>query len=785
MRVRLLFPLLLAAACTGDGSKSDDTGGTDGTTGGGDEGGDEGGDDSGEDTGDDTGEPVECVTFDYFETVSEPVRIVAACNPTIVPGPLIVDARIDIEAGSVLHMGQDSSFAVGLSGADGQLVVAGTAADPVRFEGIDATGAETRWEGVEMGALGAADSLFEHAVFTHCGALNSDGTPRDASGCIRLGSTAGGTLGLSNVAFEDAGVALRVTNNGVPSVLEGLSFDADTRVGMVLPADVVGVVGGTFPFANPDGFHQIENGTTSRVTADATWVGQPVPWRARFEVVVTGEGSVADGDTGTTLTLEEGFQLALPEDGWLSVGTEGPAALVTTGTASSPVLLKPVEDGTRMGGLRLGSALSGADLTGLHLLAGGGADEDGASFRIDQIEDEVEVEVTDSFFEDCAQTGMSTLDADYLRFVDFSGNTFTDCPVGVTVRPDTAGSIAPDQVWEGDTFVNVIRPGPFTRDATWPDLDLPWVLGVTWARGDGFDIDATLTLEPGVHLLFEPETRMTIAARGAGALVAVGDSSHPISMRASDVEWEGLVFEPGSDGSALSFVELGDGGQVADNRVRGCLSVSEGATGLLVDGVVFTECAQSGVDVEGPTPPFDSFADNVFESMDVGLSLHPNVLTDLPIQAYTSVDHNILQTDVLTESGTWADQGIPWQAEGSADIEIEADLTISAGFKLQVPWKSGTGTGVEVGEDGAGSLTVNGTIVKPVIFTSAEASPSAGDWRQIWFGDLVEPSSLTFLNLEYAGRGSRAAIDLNGHADVVTLTSVTVTSAAGDDLEVD
>jgi len=702
-----------------------------------------------------------------------------------VPGPLIVDARIDIEAGAELHMGTDSALLVGLLGEGGQVVVTGTADAPVRFVGIDATGGDTRFEGIDIGTLAQHDTTVEHAIFTRCGGRDDGGAPITAAACIRMGSTDGGTLDLSHVAFEDAARAVRLSGDGEATRLSDLSFDADTSIGLQLPADQVGVVGGNLPFANPAGFHEIEDGTVSRVTADATWAGQPVAWRMSYDLVVTGDGSLSTENPGPTLTLDAGFVLELPEGRWLEVGTEGPAAIETTGTATDPVTLRPTQEGTRMGGLRLGDSLSGANLAGLHLIDGGGGGSEGASMRIDQVEDTVEIGLAGVVFDSCAETGLTTLDADYLRFQTFSGNTFRDCAVPLLMRPDTMGSISADQIWDGDTFVNVLHPGPFTRDATWLDLGLPLRLGVTWERGDGFDIDATLHIDPGTHLLFDEDTRMTVAAGGTGALVAVGTSTEPISMRASDTEWEGLVFEAGSGGSTLSFVELGDAGQVSDNRIQGCLSASDGATDLIVDTVTFTNCGQSGVGAEGPTRAFASFVDNTFDSMDVGLAMHPNMVSDLLAQSYTGVDHNLLIMSVLSESGTWVDQGIPWRATGGADLEVEADLAISAGFELEFPWVSGVGHGIEVGVDGPGSLTATGSRFNPVRFTSAEASPSAGDWRQISFGDDTDTSALTYVELDYPGRGGRAAIDLNGQSAKVTLTDVTVTSGAGDDIEAD
>lgn len=780
----LLLTLLGATACTDTGDKSADSGSSTGSDDGGDEGGEDGGEDGGDDGGDE-GDPPDCVTFDYFQTVTEDLTIVPACNPTIVPGPLIVDATITVEAGSELHMGPDSSFSLGLSEDDGALVVEGSAEAPVLFIGRDSTGADNRWDGLDIGVLGTVSTTVEHARFVRCGAREDDGSPRAAAACVRMSTTAGASLVLQDVAFEDASVAVRVSGDTAPTTLAGLDFDATTQVGLVLPADHVGIVQETFPFPNPDGVHRIEDGTTSRVTADARWVGQPVPWETNYDLVVTGDDTVVDGDPGPTLTLEAGFTLALPEGAALEVGTENPAAITTEGTPTSPVQLRPRTEGTRIDGLVLGEALSGADLVGLHLLAGGGASTEGASLRVQQVEDEVEVVVEQSTFEDCAQTGVSTLDADLFRFASFSENTFLDCAAPLILRPDTAASISGDQTWEGDTFVNLLRTGPITRDGSWADLGLPWRFEDDAARGGEYAVDAVLTIAPGSDLRFAEETRITVAEAGAGALVAVGSATAPVSFRAADTEWEGIVFAPGSDGSSLGFAEVGEGGQLADNTVQGCITVLEGATDISIVDSHVLGCGQAGISAIGATPPFASFAGNTLSDLEVGLRLHPNVLVGLAPQTTSSVDHHVVTTDVLTVSGTWQDHGLPFHTEGSGDIEVEADLVIAAGFELAFPWVSGLGTGMEVGEDGTGSLAVAGTSSQPVVFRSAEASPTAGDWRQLWFGSLAQTSTLTFLELHDAGRGGRAAIDLNGNVALVTLTSVSVSNSLGDDLEVD
>jgi hypothetical protein len=66
-----------------------------------------------------------------------------------------------------------------------------------------------------------------------------------------------------------------------------------------------------------------------------------------------------------------------------------------------------------------------------------------------------------------------------------------------------------------------------------------------------------------------------------------------------------------------------------------------------------------------------------------------------------------------------------------------------------------------VGDNAAqGALVVNGTAAKPVVFTSAEATPAAGDWLGIWFGEVPAPNDkIDYARIEYAGGLSSSGSD--------------------------
>ena len=98
----------------------------------------------------------------------------------------------------------------------------------------------------------------------------------------------------------------------------------------------------------------------------------------------------------------------------------------------------------------------------------------------------------------------------------------------------------------------------------------------------------------------------------------------------------------------------------------------------------------------------------------------------------------------ITVSTTWG--------EGThiitGEINVNATLIIAPGSII----KFEKGAGLLIGYGGEGTLIADGTIEKPITFTSAATAPAAGDWDYIWFDDGTTPnSSMTHCIIEYGG----------------------------------
>jgi PKD repeat protein len=87
----------------------------------------------------------------------------------------------------------------------------------------------------------------------------------------------------------------------------------------------------------------------------------------------------------------------------------------------------------------------------------------------------------------------------------------------------------------------------------------------------------------------------------------------------------------------------------------------------------------------------------------------------------------------------------------TGDVSVEnASLTIEPGAIVR--FTQGTALYVAYGSSNNGKLVANGVEDNGILFTSASASPSNGDWEFIWFDDgASSASAMTYCTFEYGG----------------------------------
>jgi hypothetical protein len=251
-----------------------------------------------------------------------------------------------------------------------------------------------------------------------------------------------------------------------------------------------------------------------------------------------------------------------------------------------------------------------------------------------------------------------------------------------------------------------------------------------------------LTFAPGTRVEFLPGGFLSIGRYGGSAtLSAVGTEAEPITFTSSNPnpragDWQCIHLD--GDGSELDHVVVEYGGAAC------------GATGAGREGMVqvygsprgITHSAlrdSSTVAVQlGGTPTL--FQNNTFERNTLApIRASANSLTSIGTpNTFDAGDVILVESALVTRTGTWANHGIPYRF--LAGFGAQGAITVAAGVEIQM-----TDGSLDVA-----TFDLLGTEAEPVVITSAQAEPRAGDW-----GCIVSPAALRIEHaiIEYAGSG--------------------------------
>jgi hypothetical protein len=299
-------------------------------------------------------------------------------------------------------------------------------------------------------------------------------------------------------------------------------------------------------------------------------------------------------------------------------------------------------------------------------------------------------------------------------------------------------------------------------------------------------INGTVTIEACAEVLLG--NQVTVGVSATGKIIASGLPTKPIHIGSSVA---GKAFSQirtfGGGTLHLSYVTIDGGGDPQNTLpyltgtldLQGADQTLPSQPTLYVDHVNVRDSKSNGIvlrDGAGFAPGSTNLT--VTGSLQFPVSIWSRAVGGLPTGKYTgnSTDEILLpgtaSYERVSESTTMHDRGVPYrvghptsfgilQVDALPSINTPTVLTIEPGVVLRfkkggmMTVTSGVGTSPALG-----SLVAIGTPDKPVIFTSAEPVPAAGDWLGIWYGQLPSATNRTnYARIEYAGGASSSGSD--------------------------
>lgn len=217
---------------------------------------------------------------------------------------------------------------------------------------------------------------------------------------------------------------------------------------------------------------------------------------------------------------------------------------------------------------------------------------------------------------------------------------------------------------------------------------------------------------------------------------------------------------------------------------------------LLVDNVEVQGSASQGVYLHGG----GGFASGSVELKVTGSATYPihswaRSAGTIPSGSYTGngTDQLVLTASGLAESVsedvTLRDRGVPYlvgaansagtlyvaKPNGLATLTIDPGVTLKfkKGGVLYVDSANGTGAAT-------GALVAVGTAARPIVFTSAEAVPAAGDWLGLSFGSVAAATTqVKFATVEYAGGINTAGSQSCPYPGMIGVTNAAIRILGG------
>ena len=442
-----------------------------------------------------------------------------------------------------------------------------------------------------------------------------------------------------------------------------------------------------------------------------------------------------------TLTIAAGVEVYLNPNRYVYIGnsSSSPGTLIAEGTADEPITFTGSSDapwyylffGTYTGA---GSILS-------HCIIENGGSSTGM-VRVNATEN---LTIEYCTFKNSKTSGLylTSDGVPTLRENRYENNG--SYPIHVTTA-ESLSAIDAASTYTGDNDNRILVDDlNLTSDATMADAGTPYLF-TSYTR---IYNNATLTIQPGAELQFELNRYLYVgnSSDSTGTLIAKGTADEPITFTgSSDAPWSYLYFgDYTGEGSILSHCIIENGGS-STGMVR--VNATENLT---IEYCTFKNSKTSGLYLTSDGVP--TLRENSYENNGT-YPIHVDTAESLSAidaaSTYTGDnDNRILVDDLnLTSDATMADAGTPYLFTSYTRIYNNVTLTIQPGAELQFELNRYLYVGNS--SDSTGTLIAEGTADEPITFTSAQATPAAGDWGGIYLYSYDGGSSLLNAIIEYA-----------------------------------
>lgn len=382
--------------------------------------------------------------------------------------------------------------------------------------------------------------------------------------------------------------------------------------------------GTTLDFTNPVAYTVTKDGAQTVYTATVTVMGptDPIAVSGTIDANTTWVDLGLDVDyvlTGTIfldgnalLTIEPGVTIMFDGvDGGIDVGPN--AGLRMVGTADKPIILEGPAYNPNNGSwhnVAINSKRTDNQFEYVQFLRGGSNEYlwDGVVYVYNG-----RLSMKNCLIDGGLCSGIS-MEGDECFFTAFEGNTIKNCE-GYPWAVD-AITTACKNVGTGNSFVNntydyiqIYQPYDFTENLTLHDLSIPYY----FPQGATFVSNKTLTIEPGVEILLEPNSGIEV--QGSCGFIANGTASKPIIFDCiEDGEtYMAFGFESTKNNNVINYCQFKNSGTA-------CLGIGAYAKLTLTNNVfgpsdgygVYIESIESWGNVTQSNNTFVNCADNVF-----------------------------------------------------------------------------------------------------------------------------------------------------------------------------